>query len=68
MTVAELIEELNKVENKEIPVRISFINVSWSGGCETCGYGAVADKEERQLDAEKAYDLESFFVIEGITR
>jgi len=67
MTVNELIKELKKVKNKEIPVRLSFVNVTWSGGCETCGYGAIANKDACTEDAERIYDLESYFVIESST-
>lgn len=64
MTVQELIDKLLEVENKNIPIEMSYVNVTWSGGCDTCGWGAVANKDEVTSSDVSVYDLESRFVIE----
>jgi hypothetical protein len=65
MTVQEAIDKLLKVENKSVPLIVSFTNITWRGGCETCGYGAEANKDERQSEAKEVYDFETRVVIEG---
>ena len=65
MSVEELIKELQKVKNKKIPVYISWTKVTWSGGCETCGYGAEKSEESESDIADDVYDLESRVIIES---
>ncbi len=67
ITVQDLIDKLLKVKNKKIPIEMKYVNITWSGGCDTCGYGAVADKDEKTSRDVSVYDLESRFVIETKT-
>lgn len=65
LTVQELIDKLNAVEDKSAPVILSYVNVTWSGGCETCGYGASKSTDERSSEASEVYDFSSRVVIEA---
>ncbi|KKL20262.1 hypothetical protein LCGC14_2457220 [marine sediment metagenome] len=52
MTVKELIEELKKVDDQNLPVRVSHDDTD---GCDTCGYGCSVITE----DVSSVNDLET---------
>lgn len=56
MTVAELIEVLQKVENKNVQV---VTEVGNNDGCDTCGYGETTTVTE----LSEANDLETRVVL-----
>lgn len=66
MTVQDLIDKLSDVTDKSVPVILSYVNVTWEGGCDTCGYGAVENRDAQESDARNAYDMGSRVVIETI--
>lgn len=62
MTVQELIDKLQKVDNKKIEVICKYSYTVPNTGCDTCGYGA--QEEEKDVSIKEASDLETRFVID----
>lgn len=56
MKVSELIEILQKVENKDVEI---VTEVGDNNGCSTCGYGETTTRTELQ----EANDLETRVVL-----